>query len=80
MRPGYCISFAICEILVSKGNEMNTCFNCGLKSDTEVHKRYFPNMIERMLCDNRTECFKRELAKYRKEGEGNQKVMRNTKV
>ncbi len=53
------------------------CFNCGFESDTEVHKRFFPGKVERMLCDRRDECFKRELEKIRREA-GNQERRETT--
>ena len=58
---------------------MNTCFNCGHTGE-DVHKRFFPQGIERMLCDDRAGCFKREMEKIKREAKGNQENMVNAKV
>lgn len=54
---------------------MNECFNCGYRSDTEVHKRVFPFNVERMLCKDRCACVKRELAKIKKEAQGKEEKL-----
>ena len=36
---------------------MSTCSNCG-RTGNDVHKRFFRENTERMLCDNRATCHK----------------------